>query len=38
MNLREFSLTALYCAAFHGCVNGLVEVCALFAQNKRLRF
>ena len=38
MNSREFPLTELYGAAGEGYVNGLVEVCALFAPNKGLRF
>ena len=38
MNLRELPLTALYGAASEGYVNGIVEVCALFAPNKGLRF
>ena len=38
MNMCEFSLTALYGAACDRYVNGLVEVCALFAPNKGLRF
>ena len=38
---REFariSITASHSAAGDGHVNGLVEVCALFASNKGLRF
>ena len=38
MNMREFPLTALHGAVFDGYVSGLVEVCALFAPNKGLRF
>ena len=38
VNWREFPLTALYGAAGDGYVRGIVEVCALFAPSKDLRF
>ena len=38
MNLCEFPMTVLYGDAGDGYLNGLVQICTLFAPNSSLRF